>query len=139
MFTPLLLLAQVSAAMACAATVPPGAGARGGSGGSTPPASKVVKVTVVSTQKYDPITNHIYLKVFEAKFNAWVKKRGMGNGYGLSDESVVDSNGKFAVVYNFIGVTCGQVRPIMQELKRANSFVDHVNMKCPGRAEFNIY
>lgn len=34
----------------------------------------------------------------------------MGNGYGLSEESVVDVKGKFGVKYDFIGVKCDQVR-----------------------------
>ncbi|VDO69935.1 unnamed protein product [Heligmosomoides polygyrus] len=130
MFSLLLLLVQVPAALACAPTVPPG---------TAVDPNTVVKTTVVTTQAYHPNTNRAYLQEFQNKFNAYIKQRGLGEGYGLTEASVVDVKGKFAVVYNFETQDCAQVRNLASEMKKGTDFIDHFVIKCPNKPEFSVY
>ncbi|VDO84903.1 unnamed protein product [Heligmosomoides polygyrus] len=101
-------------------------------GGRRKRGTNQVEVTIVSRQNFDPEMNPHYLKVVEARVEAYSKKIGLENNREVKGD-VRNIGGKFAVVYILPDAACDKVIDFVKGAKENTDVIEHAAVKCQGR------
>ncbi|VDK61780.1 unnamed protein product [Cylicostephanus goldi] len=76
---------------------------------TTKPEPEAVQVTVVTRENYDLTLNDSHLQAVKALINDYAKINGIVYNENFVRESIRNEGGKFAIVFNILGVACDQV------------------------------
>ncbi|CAJ0597273.1 unnamed protein product [Cylicocyclus nassatus] len=105
---------------------------------TTKPEPEQVEVTVVTRENYDVTLNDAHLQAVKALINDYAKINGIVYNENFVKETIKNEGGKFAIVFNILGVGCDQVTNFATGAKYSMNYISSVRVKCGDQAEIPI-